>query len=258
VRLDPAGSSLSVVSRGVRVAMFLRSFAIQGSFNYRTLIGTGCAFVLLPALRRIFAGRSAELSDAIKRHQQIFNSHPYLAGIALGAIARLEAEGTAPAVIDRFKAAVRSSLGSLGDNLFWAGWRPFCALAALLLACSGASWWLPVACFLVLYNIGHLLARAWSFRMGLRYGRAVAEHLRGGQLQNLQRFVASAGAFMLGLVLPLAAGGGLVESPSTAPWLIAAATAALLGLRFGSAVRTPVVVALTGFALFGIAWGIAA
>jgi PTS system mannose-specific IID component len=237
--------------------MFLRSFAIQGSFNYRTLIGTGFAFVLLPALRRIFAGRSQEFRDAVQRHQQIFNSHPYLAGIALGAVARLEAEGTAPAVIERFKSAIRSSLGSLGDTLFWAGWRPLCALAALLLACSGAPWWLPVACFFVLYNAGHLLARAWSFRLGLRYGRGVAEHLRRGHLQDLQRFIAATGAFLLGLVLPLAAGGGLLASPRTAPWLIAAAAGAILGVRLGNAVRTPVVLALAGFAIFGIAWGIA-
>src|SRR5690606_26959848 len=33
-----------------RAAMLARSFAIQGSWNFRSLIGTGFCFVLLPAL----------------------------------------------------------------------------------------------------------------------------------------------------------------------------------------------------------------
>ena len=37
-----------------RAAMILRSFAVQGSWNYRTLIGAGFAFALLPALRALY------------------------------------------------------------------------------------------------------------------------------------------------------------------------------------------------------------
>lgn len=246
---------MSTLDRRIRVAMFLRSFVIQASFNYRTLIGTGFAFVLLPALVRIFAGRPHALADAVHRHEQIFNSHPYLAGVALGAVARLEAEGATPGTVEKFKTAVRGSLGTLGDVLFWAGWRPFCALAALLLYFEGAPIWIPVVCFLLLFNTGHLLARAWSFRVGLRYGTGVAERLRRARLQDLQRFIAGAGAFMIGLLLPLSVGQYTQGMTRALPWLLAIAAAAAIGLRFGAAARTPVALALAAFAVVALLWG---
>lgn len=232
--------------------MFLRSFAIQGSWNYRTLIGTGFAFALLPALREIFRGRPAELQAAVERHTDVFNSHPYLSGVALGAVARLEQEGADPGLIARFKAAVRGSLGSLGDRLVWAGWRPTCMLLALILLFLGETWWVAILVFLILYNAGHLLVRVWGFQLGLRYGRMVGEHLRRAQLADIQRFIASAGAFLLGFLLPVVATGGLVSVNLPRELSLVALLAAAVGVRFGGRVRRPVVVALAGIAIFGL------
>jgi len=240
----------------VHAAMFARSFAIQGSWNFRTLIGTGFAFVLLPALRAIYRDSPDQLAAAVERHSQIFNSHPYVAGIAVGAVARLEAEHADPDVIDRFKSAVRGSLGGLGDRLVWAGWRPVCALLALGLVFAGAPWWAGAAFFLASYNVGHIALRAWSFRLGLEHGRYVGERLRRSHIAEAQRALAGAGAFALGLVLPMAMSGGLVGARPMPAWVLAAGTAGvLLGLRFGNALRTPVLFALAGFALLGLLIG---
>lgn len=252
-----AGSSAAAsmgLTLGTRLAMFARSLAIQGSWNYRTLIGTGFAYAILPALREIFRDRPADFRAAVQRHLQIFNSHPYMAGVALGAVARLEEEAAEPVLIERFKSAVRGSLGSIGDRLIWAGWRPACALAALALLFAGAPWWLTVIAFLVIYNTGHFALRIWGFRIGLQHGKAVGEHLRRFPLPEVQRGVASAGAFLLGFLLPLAAMGGPVST--RLPGLITAAAmlAALIGLRFGNGVRLPALIALTGFALLGLAY----
>ena len=43
--------------------VLLRAFAVQGSWNYETLLGTGFGFVILPALRRLHAD-PAVLQDA--------------------------------------------------------------------------------------------------------------------------------------------------------------------------------------------------
>ncbi|MGH7504867.1 MAG: PTS system mannose/fructose/sorbose family transporter subunit IID [Longimicrobiales bacterium] len=241
----------------VRAAMFARSFAIQGSWNFRTLIGTGFGFVLLPALRAIYRDQPDELDAAIRRHCQIFNSHPYVAGIAVGAVARLEAEHTDPAVIERFKSAVRGSLGGIGDRLVWAGWRPVCVLLALGLVFAGAPWWAGALFLVASYNVGHIALRVWSFRMGLDHGKFVGERLRRSRIAEAQRALAGAGAFALGLVLPLAMTGGLVGArPTTPAWIVAVGTAGvLLGLRFGNAIRTPVVLALAAFALLGLLLG---
>lgn len=254
----PAVALSSRPSRLVRARVFLRSFAIQGSWNYRTLIGTGFAFALLPLLRARYRGDPAMLRESVERHAALFNSHPYLAPVALGAVAQLESDGADPLLVDRFKAAVRGSLGSLGDRLVWAGLRPVCALFALAVAFAGAPWWVPVVLFLVTYNAGHLFLRTWSYRLGLKGGKEVGERLRRSFLGPAQRILTICGAFLTGLLLPLAVAGGalrglgpLAERAMPFIWIVAAAAAALLGVRFGSAVRLPVFLALVAFAILG-------
>lgn len=232
--------------------MFLRSFAIQGSWNYRTLLGAGLAFTLLPALRVLYGDDKAKLEDAVRRHSGVFNGHPYLTPIAVGALAVLEQEGADPALIERFKSAIRGSLGTLGDRLIWAGWRPVCLLLALAMLLVGAPWWQIALGFLVLYNAGHLLLRVWGYRLGLQRGRGVAEQLRRSTVPQFQRLFTSIGAFLLGLVLPLLVAGGLARTRLALPWVVAGALAAFLGARYGEGVRRPIAIALAGFALVGL------
>ncbi|HEU5207960.1 MAG TPA: PTS system mannose/fructose/sorbose family transporter subunit IID [Longimicrobiales bacterium] len=238
--------------RSTRAAMLLRSFSVQATWNYRTLMGAGFAYVMLPVLRELYGRDRDRLRDAIARHSGVFNCHPYLVGIAAGAVARLEADGADPRLIDRFKAAVRGSLGSLGDQLIWAGWRPVCALLALLLLLVGMPWWVVCGAFLIAYNAGHVAARIYSFRLGWAHGMGVAEKLRQPWVAEVQRRIATTGAFLLGVLVPLAAGGRTLALPHPAIAAAVAAVGLLLGLRFGSAVRTPVVLVLVVFVLVGL------
>jgi len=232
-------------SRSVLANVLLRSFAIQGSWNYRSLIGSGFAFALLPVLRVIYGRDSAELHAAVQRHRDLFNSHPYLSPLALGAVAVLEAEER-PEVVDRFKAAVRGSLGTLGDRLVWSGWRPVCALAALTLAALGAPWWASVATYLVCYNAGHIMLRLYSFRLGLRYAKRVGEELKHSPLQRAHTPLDSAGALLVGIMVPLTVARPIFPGWGGALWAVALIGAAVLGLVFGGRVRTPVALVLAG------------
>ena len=238
--------------------VMLRAFAIQGSWNYETLMGTGFAFVILPALRRMH-GDPAALHAAIRRHEGTFNSHPYLAPLAIGAVIRMEEEGEDPAVIERFKAALRSSLGTLGDQLIWASWRPLCVLAALVLLLLGAPWWLAAGSFLVLYNILHLVLMVWGLRLGLAGGRSVAERLRGSALRRLQPRLMAVGSFVAGVALALVVLRG-VPTLETRPgylWIPLAVLAAAVGARWGERARRFGVVAVAATALVGILAGVA-
>jgi mannose PTS system EIID component len=240
------------IPRGTLVKVLLRSFAVQGSWNYRTLIGTGFAFALLPVFRVLHPGRPDRVDDCARRHSGLFNSHPYIAGIALGGVARLEAEGQPPELIDRFKVALRGSLGTVGDRLVWAGWRPVALLFALLLFLASAPWWVATATFLLLYNAGHVGLRIWSLRLGLHYGLRVGERLRTSSIGIAQRVLPAVGAFLLGALVPLAATGRFVGMRPALPWVAAALGGALLGIRFGAATRTPLALLLALAALLGI------
>lgn len=241
---------------GLRLRVFLRSFAIQGSWNYRTLVGTGFAFALLPVLRAVHRGNASALRSAVERQATLFNTHPYLSGIALGAVAQLEAEGASPELIERFKAALRGSLGSLGDRLIWAGWRPACMLLALVLLLAGLPWSIAVGTFLLTYNIGHMLLRWWALRTGFRAGRNVAELVRNAGLERLRERITTAATFLLGAALPLLAFRGATAEPVGMSTGALAAVAGLLGLHFGMAVRLPAIAGLTLIVALGFLLGV--
>jgi PTS system mannose-specific IID component len=170
------------------------------------MIGSGFAFALLPVLKRLYADDGKKMREALQRHSEHFNAHPYLADLGLGAACRMEEEGRDPEEIRRFKLAVRGPLGSMGDALIWVGWRPATVLAALVLALAGLPPWWTVAFFLVTYNLGHLALRAWGFRVGLERGSQVGDSLRTVAFPKKADRFASAGVFLLGALAGLALG----------------------------------------------------
>jgi mannose PTS system EIID component len=244
---------LTPLPRAVRRAMLLRSFAVQGSWNYRTLIGTGMAFVLAPALRHLYAADPAALRAAVGRHAELFNAHPYLAGVAAGAVARLEADGVPPETVARFKNAVRGSLGSLGDRVVWLMWRPASALLMVAMVLAGAPWWAGVAAFLAVYNALHLWIRVRGLEMGLREGLQVARALREAPFERLAERAGDAGAVLAGLAAVLALGWG-GDGFRTALVLLGPAALAA-GILLGPRIRWVAGLALIGVLAAGLLAG---
>ena len=244
MRSFPPGTGPRVVAR---------SLLVQGSFNYETLIGTGFAFTILPVLRHLHASDEAAFQAAVRRHSEVFNSHPYLANLAVGAVSRLEAEGVEPGVIVRFKSALRSSLGSLGDQLVWSAWRPASILLGLLLLLAGAAWWVAAMAFLLVYNGLSFGLRVWGWRVGAALGMDVGRAIRDARLQALARRATEIGSFLAGAVTALAARGSL-DDPAAA---VASGIAVAVGIGLGFRTRHAMAAVLAVVIVFGIALGIA-
>jgi mannose/fructose/N-acetylgalactosamine-specific phosphotransferase system component IID len=248
---------INMLPRRVMAATLLRSFAIQGSWNYRTLIGCGFAFALLPVLRTIYQGRPEEYQAAVQRHTAVFNSHPYLAPMALGAVAVLEGSEP-PEVVERFKSAVRGSLGSLGDRLIWAGFRPVCVLVAVIAVMLGAGWATATLGFLLIYNVGHVGTRIWALRFGVTHGKRLGEQLRNVPVERVQHALQASGAFLLGAATVLLLAGRPLAPRVDLAWSAAGAIAVGLGMRFGARARIPVVLLLSAVALLSLLLGVLA
>ena len=204
----PAPGPAPVLPMRVRAAMLLRLFAIQGVWNYETMVGNGIAFALEPALRRLPGGRTGEpCRNAMARHSGYFNAHPYLASVAVGALARAELDGVSEAQIERFRVAAPGPLGSVGDRLVWAGWVPFSSAVALLAFGLGMSPAGVVLVFLGTYNLLHLGLRIWGLHAGWTRGLGVASALANPVLRQGPAHVARATALVAGVALPVAAQG---------------------------------------------------
>jgi PTS system mannose-specific IID component len=201
-----------------RAAMLLRCLAIQGAWNYEILNGNGIGFCVEPALRHLPGGQDGEAyRAALARQCAYFNAHPYLASLAVGALARAELDGTPPDRIVRFRTALCGPLGSLGDRLVWAAWLPACSLVALLLFGLGVGAAGVAIGFLVLYNTGHLALRAWGLASGWLHGLRLAAALGANWLQRGPQYIARGAALVAGIALPFAAnraiGGGASLDP---------------------------------------------
>jgi PTS system mannose-specific IID component len=185
--------------------IFVRQLAVQASWNYELLLGTGIGFCLEPALRHLPGGREGEAyRAAMARESAYFNAHPYLTAVAVGSLARAELERAPPGQIERFRTALCGPLGSVGDRLVWAGWLPFCSLVALAAFGFGAG---PVAVLLIflgLYNVGHIGLRVWGLRVGWKHGMRVAAALANPVLRQGPQYIARAAALLAGIALPLA------------------------------------------------------
>jgi PTS system mannose-specific IID component len=236
--------------------MLMRLLAIQGSWNYELLLGTGIGFCAEPALRGLPGGTDgAAYHDALARQSRYFNAHPYLAAIAVGALVRAELEGQPPAQIERFRTALCGPLGSVGDRLVWAGWLPFCSFLALTAYGLGAGPITTLLIFLVVYNVGHLGLRAWGLSVGWRHGMRVATALGNPVLRQGPTHIARVAALLAGVAIPLTVsrviepGRGLLEGTGIAAAGLAAVLIALHGRVDGWRVALGALAALALYAV---------
>jgi mannose PTS system EIID component len=215
-----------------RMSIFTRLFAIQASWNYELLMGTGIGFCVEPALRHLPGGPAGRLyHEALARESRYFNAHPYLASVAVGALARAELDQVPGARIERFRTALCGPLGSVGDRLIWAGWLPVCSLLALAAYGLGARPLAVMAVFLVPYNLGHLGLRAWGVHAGWTHSLRVAPALSGRLFRSGPAYLARVGALLAGVALPVALGRAIGPGVGRGP-VIGVIVATVAGSAF--------------------------
>lgn len=165
--------------------VLLRSFYIQSTWNSERLLGLGFCFCLIPIARRLFSTKE-ERVDFLQRHLDFFNSHPYLATFALGAIANIEEQAILKKWEDKrpiavFKNRIIGPLGAIGDILFWQLIRPALGVLAIILLGLVGIW--GSILYLLIYNSVHFAIRikglTGSFTKGFDIVRILS--LRGTQ-----------------------------------------------------------------------------
>ena len=130
------------LTKSDRISVMLRSQFLQGSWNYERMQNGGWAFSLIPALKKLYPNKE-EASDALKRHLEFFNTHPYIAAPILGVTLALEEEKANGADIDDaaiqgVKVGMMGPLAGIGDPVFWFTVRPILGAIAASLATGGS------------------------------------------------------------------------------------------------------------------------
>ncbi|MBK7348865.1 MAG: PTS system mannose/fructose/sorbose family transporter subunit IID [Gemmatimonadetes bacterium] len=181
---------------------YLRLLSVQGAWNFERMTGIGMGYAAEPLLEDLKAADPARHAEAAVRSAEYFNSHPYLAGLALGALVRAEYDQVPGPQIDRLRTALTGPLGSLGDQFFWAGLVPAVIGGAVVGLAAGYGWW-AIAGAVLLYNAVRLATGVWALRTGLDHGMKIGAALGASWLPHALPRVGHAAGLLVGIALPL-------------------------------------------------------
>ena len=192
------------LSKGERINVVWRSMFLQGSWNYERMQNLGFLYAIIPALKKFYPAGSDGAKDALKRHMEFFNTHPYPAAPIIGVTLALEEEKANgvevdDAAINGVKVGMMGPLAGVGDPVFWFTLRPiFGAIAASLAA--GGSIIGPLFFFLA-WNIVRIAFLYYTQELGYKQGTAITSDLGGGVLQTLTKGASILGMFILGVLI---------------------------------------------------------
>ena len=228
------------MERAMRLKIFARALLLQSCWSYERMQGVGLAYCLEPWLRRCYGGDAEGRLRALARHQEFFNTQPYMASFVIGALCGIEEESCRAAQgedeglilkIRALKSSVACALAAIGDALFWGALRSFCAaLSGALAVClwrlgsPRALFLLIPAAYLAAYDAPSLLLRWRAIKLGYERRERLVLALKDFPWQSWIRRLRWAGT-----ALALTAVALMLTSPILAPsrrWEAGAAFAA--------------------------------
>lgn len=169
------------MNKSALVKIFLRSFFIHTTLNFRRMQNLGFAMAVIPVIREWNLTKK-DAEGLLTRHLQMFNTHPYFSAAVIGSVIRLEEEqikdkGANPSsdtVV--VKQILTGPYAAIGDTFFWGALRPFAAIVACVLAYTG--YVIAPLAFLLLYTPAHVWVRLKGFLEGYRRGKQGIEFIR--------------------------------------------------------------------------------
>ncbi|HGJ5873132.1 MAG TPA: PTS mannose transporter subunit IID [Arsenophonus apicola] len=184
--------------------VFLRSNLFQGSWNFERMQALGFCFSMIPVIRRLYPENSEERKQAIKRHLEFFNTHPYVAAPVLGVTMAMEEQRANGADIDDgaingIKVGLMGPLAGVGDPIFWGTVRPVFAALGAGIAMSGSL--LGPLLFFILFNLVRLITRYYGVSYGYKKGLDIVHDMGGGFLQKMTEGASILGLFVMGALV---------------------------------------------------------
>lgn len=183
-----------------RLAVAWRSTFLQGSWNYERMQNGGWCFAMIPAIKKLYTSKEDRI-EALKRHMEFFNTHPYIASPILGVTLALEEERANGAPVDDVaiqgvKVGMMGPLAGVGDPVFWFTVRPLLGALGASLAMNGSI--LGPILFFVVWNIIRWGFMWYTQEFGYKAGSKITEDLSGGLLQDVTKGASILGMFVLG------------------------------------------------------------
>ena len=188
-----------LLTRTELVQTFLRSFFLMTSINYERYESLGFCYAMIPALRKLYPDEE-QFKEALARHNEFFNCHPYTGNAVLGVTLALEEQRALgkPIIteaISSTKTALMGPLSSIGDSVFKATFMTIFAAIGASLALEGNPTG-PIV--FIVPNMALNLCSRWLFvKYGHKWGTDLVAKMQSSDVIN--RFVE--GATIVGMMV---------------------------------------------------------
>lgn len=114
-------------------------FGLQWGWNYEKMQGLGYAWVIMPAIKRIYADDKEGMIKALTTHMAYFNTTPAMAHLIVGADMAIEEELGVDGLdlVSSLKTSLMGPFAGVGDTLFIAIYRSVVFSIAAYMALEG-------------------------------------------------------------------------------------------------------------------------
>ncbi|MGD6858583.1 MAG: PTS mannose transporter subunit IID [Enterobacteriaceae bacterium] len=183
--------------------VFLRSNLIQGSWNFERMQALGFCYSISPIINKLYLNKKKKIK-AIKRHQQFFNTHPYVASLILGVVIAIEERKSngffvKKNIINNVKIGLMGPLAGIGDPIFWGSVRPILAALFAGLAMQG-NIFAPFLFFLV-FNFIRVFFKYYGIVYGYNKGVNIINDVDNNLLNKITVSSSILGLFIIGALV---------------------------------------------------------
>lgn len=160
--------------------MFLRSFLLQGTWNYINGQGAGVCYTMIPFLKKLYPNKEDrdKRVEALKRSISYINITPAFSTYLFGILAKMEEKNSKDPTFDSnsinaLKTSLMGSISAIGDSFTWGTVRVISVAIGIGLASQGSL--LGPVLFLILYNIPMIFTRYYGLKLGYSVGAKFLE-----------------------------------------------------------------------------------
>ena len=173
-------------------SMWRRSLLLQSSKNYERFQSIGYLYAMIPALKKAYKDKpKEELSAAMHRHLEFFNTCPQVVQPILGVTSAMELESGSDAAeaVSGLKVAMMGPLAGVGDSIIYMTILLICLLLAVSFGIEGNPIGL-LLCFVLWNGVSQSIKLAGT-RLGYREGVKLIDRIQGGDFIKRFSFLAS-------------------------------------------------------------------
>ena len=192
-----------LLSKEARKKVWWRHQFLQGSWNYERMQNGGWAYSIIPAIKELYTKKEDQV-EALKRHLEFYNTHPYVSSPVMGVTLAMEEERAAgthidDAAIQGVKVGMMGPLAGVGDPVFWFTLRPILGALGASFALSGSI--VGPLLFFVLWNAIRMVFEWKTQEMGYKAGNEITKDLSGGLLGRITLMASILGMFIIGALV---------------------------------------------------------